>query len=256
MRPDQSRTFRPPVHLLSLVSELRATVARFGWGRHEVICNSGCPPFTLNSSSRCDLGPWFRPASFSVVLTRRDTRARLTHREFVIATGHHSRSRTIAPKSLILGPQREIRSKSVSNGEPLLSSSRTSPGWRLTHLGQLAGARLRMKRLLGARPRIWRRSCARRSSAVTGARHGGSRSDCRPSIRGRRRPPSSCRPGPRADANARLGPSARDGDTAGTNAASRSLAPAALFGWIGHAPDGNSSGCEVLPITARLCASY
>ncbi len=68
----------------------------------------------------------------SAVLTNCDTRTRLTQREFVIASGHHSRSRTTAPKSLILGPRREIRSKSVSNGEPLFSVSRTSTGWRLT----------------------------------------------------------------------------------------------------------------------------
>jgi hypothetical protein len=35
-------------------------------------------------------------------------------------------------KCLILGPRREIRSRSVSSGEPLSSSSRTSPGRRLT----------------------------------------------------------------------------------------------------------------------------
>src|SRR6266849_10157069 len=73
--------------------------------------NSGCRPLRLKSSPRYDLGRWFRSASFSVVLTRRITRTRLTLREFVIATGHHSRSRTIARKSLILGPGREVRSK-------------------------------------------------------------------------------------------------------------------------------------------------
>ncbi len=56
------------------------------------------------------------------MLTQRDTRTRLTQREFVIATGHHSRSRTTASKYLILGPAREIRSRSVSSGEPFSSS--------------------------------------------------------------------------------------------------------------------------------------
>ena len=73
-----------------------------------------------------------RAAPLSAVLSIRDTRTRLTHREFVIATGHHSGSRTAAPKSLILGPRREIRSRSVSSGEPLFWLSRTSVGWRLT----------------------------------------------------------------------------------------------------------------------------
>src|SRR6266852_2155048 len=61
------------------------------------------------------------------VLTRCVTRTRLTQREFVIATGHHFRSRTTAPKCLILRPAREKRSQTVSNGEPLFCSVELRP---------------------------------------------------------------------------------------------------------------------------------
>jgi len=50
--------------------------------RTSVTCNSGCPPKRLRS------------VRLSVVLTNCDTHTRLTQREFVIATGHHPRSRT------------------------------------------------------------------------------------------------------------------------------------------------------------------
>src|SRR5713226_6392910 len=59
------------------------------------------------------------------VLTRHVARTRLTQREFVIAAGHHFRSRTTAPKCLILRPAREKRSQTVSNGEPLFRVERT-----------------------------------------------------------------------------------------------------------------------------------
>src|SRR5205085_187331 len=41
------------------------------------------------------------------------------HFPFVIATGHRRTLTNNEPKSLILGPLREPRSKSVSDGEPL-----------------------------------------------------------------------------------------------------------------------------------------
>jgi hypothetical protein len=50
------------------------------------------------------------------------------HFPFVIALGHQSIHREQLSKSLILGPSREARSKSVSFGEPIFSPDRTSRG--------------------------------------------------------------------------------------------------------------------------------
>ena len=61
------------------------------------------------------------------VLSTRDTRTRLTQREFVIASGHHSSITNKSRKCLILGPPREFRSRSVSSGEPLHSETPRPP---------------------------------------------------------------------------------------------------------------------------------
>src|SRR5205814_314280 len=52
------------------------------------------------------------------MLTRCDTRTRLTQRECVIATGHHSRTRTRPPQWLSLGPEKENRPRTTASVDP------------------------------------------------------------------------------------------------------------------------------------------